>query len=64
MTKIKTQFPKIKYNAIHRRLFNKLNGLDMLSKLCIPSLNGIVLVLQHRYLFEFSFNINYYVNAP
>ncbi|CAH1101190.1 unnamed protein product [Psylliodes chrysocephalus] len=49
MTKIKTQFPKIKYNAIHRRLFNKLNGLDMLSKLCIPSLNGIVLVLQHRY---------------
>ncbi|VEN60293.1 unnamed protein product, partial [Callosobruchus maculatus] len=29
--------------------FNKINGLEALSSLCVPSLNGILLILQHRY---------------
>ncbi|XP_072381158.1 uncharacterized protein [Diabrotica undecimpunctata] len=49
ITKVKEQFPKIRYTGVPRSLFNKINGLEILSKLCIPSLNGVLLVLQHRY---------------
>uniref|UniRef100_A0A6P7F7L9 Uncharacterized protein LOC114325556 n=1 Tax=Diabrotica virgifera virgifera TaxID=50390 RepID=A0A6P7F7L9_DIAVI len=49
ITKVKEQFPKIRYTAVPRSVFNKINGLEILSKLCIPSLNGVLLILQHRY---------------
>ncbi|CAG9831152.1 unnamed protein product [Diabrotica balteata] len=49
ITKVKEQFPNIRYTGVPRSLFNKINGLEILSKLCIPSLNGVLLVLQHRY---------------
>nr|CAH7744003.1 unnamed protein product [Callosobruchus chinensis]CAH7753710.1 unnamed protein product [Callosobruchus chinensis] len=46
---IRKQFPKIKISGIPRSSFSKINGLETLSSLCVPSLNGILLVLQHRY---------------
>nr|CAI5857307.1 unnamed protein product [Callosobruchus analis] len=49
VTMIRKQFPRIKITGIPRSSFSKINGLETLSGLCVPSLNGILLVLQHRY---------------
>lgn len=48
--KVKEHFPRIKYTGCPRSTFNKTNGMDILSNLCIPSLNAILLVLEHRYV--------------
>ncbi|XP_018566348.1 uncharacterized protein LOC108907240 [Anoplophora glabripennis] len=47
--KVKEHFPRIKYTGCPRNTFNKASGMDILTNLCIPSLNPILLVLQHRY---------------
>ncbi|XP_056640298.1 uncharacterized protein LOC130447479 [Diorhabda sublineata] len=49
ITKVKKQFPNVRYTGVPRSMFNKAGGLEMLTQLCIPSLNGVLLVLQHRY---------------
>ncbi|CAG9812751.1 unnamed protein product [Phaedon cochleariae] len=49
INKVKERFPNLKYVGVPRSTYNKLNGFEMLNNLCIPSLNGILLVLQHRY---------------
>ncbi|XP_074040955.1 uncharacterized protein isoform X2 [Leptinotarsa decemlineata] len=46
---VKQRFPNVKYVGVPRSTYNKVNGMEMLSHLCIPNLNGILLVLQHRY---------------
>ncbi|KAG5871912.1 hypothetical protein JTB14_025004 [Gonioctena quinquepunctata] len=47
--KLKHRFPHVKYSGVPRSTFNKMNGLEILNHLCVPNLNGILLVLQHRY---------------
>lgn len=49
MRKVKQQFPKIKYTSTPRSIFNKRNGMDIVSNLCLPNLNGILLILQNRW---------------
>ncbi|KAK9888019.1 hypothetical protein WA026_000303 [Henosepilachna vigintioctopunctata] len=47
--KVKEQFPLINCTAVKRNTYNKASGMEYVQELCVPSLNSVLLVLQHRY---------------
>ncbi|KAB0793781.1 hypothetical protein PPYR_13401 [Photinus pyralis] len=49
LQKVKEHFTHIKITGVHRKSFNKNTGLQYIRQLCIPNMNSVLLVVQHRY---------------
>ncbi|KAL3273960.1 hypothetical protein HHI36_015383 [Cryptolaemus montrouzieri] len=47
--KVKDQFPDVNYTYVRRNTYNKASGMEYVQELCIPSMNSVLLVLQHKY---------------